>query len=77
MEEDNVSEGRVTPSFEDLANEWLTNAEAAALLGVRPDTLRDYRAKGRSPRYHKRGHIVLYRRTEIEAHLRAGGRSHG
>lgn len=77
MEEDSATGGPATPSFEDLERDWLTTAEAAKLLGLTPDTLRDYRAKGRSPRYHKRGHAVLYRRSDVEAHMRAGRRSDG
>lgn len=69
MNENSTNGALATPSFEDLEREWLTNAEAARLLSISPATLRDYRAKGRSPRFHKRGHAVLYRRSDVEAHL--------
>lgn len=68
MDEVSAPGGRLTPSFEDLEREWLTAAEAARLLGLSPDTLRAYRSNGRGPRFHKRGHAILYRLSDLEAY---------
>lgn len=54
-----------------LAPHFLTTAEAAAYLGLRPQTLRKWRTTGRGPRYVKVGpdsaqSRCLYRRDDLE-----------
>lgn len=70
MTDDNPANGGSTPSNDEL----LSNAEAAKLLGLTPDTLRSYRSKARKrgPTYSKVGHSVFYRRSVIEAYLENG-----
>jgi len=63
---DNI--GKPCP-LEPANGDWLTNAEAASLLRLTPDTLRSYRVKGRGPNYYKNGNMVRYRRSEVEAYL--------
>ena len=53
---------------------YLTDKEAAVLLGVSPGTLRNSRMKGRllgapAPHYFKMGHRVRYSEEEIKAWL--------
>jgi len=67
MSDNTRTGGRATPSFDARKPEWLTTAEAARLIGLSPNTLRDYRAKGRGPRYHKRGHAVFYHSSDLGA----------
>jgi hypothetical protein len=38
----------------------LSDAEAAAILGVKPGTLPTWRSQGRGPRYYKDGRLVRY-----------------
>lgn len=51
----------------------LTNEEAAALLGIKPNTLEIWRCKGRGPRFCKLSPAkqapVRYRREEVDAWL--------
>ncbi|NCT66373.1 MAG: helix-turn-helix domain-containing protein [Rhodanobacteraceae bacterium] len=61
------------------ANDLLTEVEAAALLRVKPDTLRAWRTRkrlaGKAPPYIQRGQgRVLYLRADLDAWLRAGRR---
>lgn len=65
MDKHDSNSAAAEPSFDPFADEWLTTREAARLLGLTPDTLRDYRAKGRSPRFYKRGHFVFYSRADL------------
>ncbi len=62
--------GRDTPSNADAL---LTNEQAAAMLGLTPDSLRAYRAptKARGPRFVKLRNRVYYRRSDVEAYLAA------
>jgi hypothetical protein len=39
---------------------FVTDIEAAKILAVSPQTLRNYRHLGRPPVYHKRGRLVRY-----------------
>jgi predicted DNA-binding transcriptional regulator AlpA len=48
-----------------------TQTEAAALLGVRPQTLAAWRCQGKGPRFLKVGRSVFYRESDIEAWLDA------
>jgi len=45
---------------------FLSNAEAAAFLGVSPRTVEKYRRDGRGPRFYKFGRRVLYARSDLE-----------
>ena len=45
---------------------WLTEPEAAKLLGVSLATLRRMRAAGIGPAWHRIGHAVKYQREEID-----------
>jgi predicted DNA-binding transcriptional regulator AlpA len=53
----------------------LKNDEVAAMIGIRPDTLKTWRVQGKGPRYRKIGTsrqgAVYYDRNEVEAWLRA------
>jgi len=58
--------------------------EAAAYLGVRPNTLEVWRSKNKGPRYYKLGTRVIYDRDDLEAFLasrsidtmESGGQAH-
>jgi hypothetical protein len=62
--------GATTPS----KDEWISSAEAAAILGLTPDTLRAYRSpsKMRSPPFVRRQGRVLYLKADVVAHLSRG-----
>lgn len=47
-----------------LAN--LPPAEAARLLGLKPQTLANWRVSGKGPRYSKRGNKVFYSMKDLE-----------
>jgi predicted DNA-binding transcriptional regulator AlpA len=49
--------------------ELLTEQQTAELLGVAPGTLTDWRGSERGPRYIKVGHLVRYRRSDVEQWL--------
>lgn len=52
-----------------LSPDLLTNEEAAALLGIKPNTLEIWRTKGKGPEFVKLGHTksapIRYLRTKI------------
>jgi predicted DNA-binding transcriptional regulator AlpA len=50
-------------------NTLLSNCEAAAFLGVSPDTLPRWRWSGIGPSYLKIGRSVKYRLSDLEAYL--------
>lgn len=54
-------------------DEALSSAQAAAMIGVRPNTLEVMRCKGKGPRFVKLGTAkqagVVYRRSEVERWL--------
>jgi DNA-binding transcriptional MerR regulator len=52
--------------------EFLTQGEAASLLGLTDRTLRNWRRDGYGPKSFKHGSATLYRRSDIEA-FRVGG----
>ena len=54
------------PPFDPAGNGWMSSAEAARYLGLTPDTLRDYRSKGRSPRFFKLGWNVFYAGADLD-----------
>jgi excisionase family DNA binding protein len=47
----------------------LSNADAAAYLGISPKTLNDWRSAGRGPDYLKIGTLVRYRQSDLDAFL--------
>jgi predicted DNA-binding transcriptional regulator AlpA len=47
--------------------EILTTKDLAELLGVKPNTIDIWRLKGYGPKYYKLGHIVRYKRADVEA----------
>lgn len=49
----------------------LNTIEAAAYLGIRPNTLEVWRVKHKGPRYAKIGRRVLYDLEELEAYFAA------
>lgn len=49
----------------DVLGDLLTTVEAAQLLHMKVDRLRDWRGKGYGPRSFRLGGSVMYRRTEI------------
>jgi predicted site-specific integrase-resolvase len=58
----------VTP---DLRNQPLTEADAAARLGLKVATLRAWRHQGRGPAYVRLGRAIRYLDTDIEQFLGA------
>jgi len=56
-------------------HEWLTCAQAAARLGVRPKTLEQWRAESRGPKWSRLGaRSVRYAVADVDAFARQGGR---
>lgn len=49
----------------------LTTTEAAQALGVKPDTLRKWRWRGRGPGFIRVGHTVRYDLAEVAAYIAA------
>lgn len=47
----------------------LNTQEAAAYLGVQPNTLEVWRCKNKGPRYYKLGTRVIYDRDDLDAFL--------
>lgn len=47
----------------------LNTLEAAAYLGVQPNTLEVWRCKNKGPRYYKLGTRVIYDRDDLDAFL--------
>jgi hypothetical protein len=57
-------------------SEWLTPAQAAALLGLSVTTLEIWRVKGKGPEFCKLGrNVVRYKRMDITAYLERDRRS--
>lgn len=64
-----------TPPAE--AGGLLDTAAAAAVLGVRPQTLAEWRTNGRGPRFIRvSARRIRYRRTDLDAWLDAQTRTH-
>jgi predicted DNA-binding transcriptional regulator AlpA len=53
------------PSEEQIT-ELLTQNALAAELGMKPESLADWRHRGKGPRYVKLGQLVRYRRSDVE-----------
>ncbi|GAA1480619.1 hypothetical protein GCM10009624_10590 [Gordonia sinesedis] len=49
----------------------LNSAEAAEYLGVKPETLNQWRYLGRGPSYVKSGRAIIYRLKDLDAWLDA------
>jgi hypothetical protein len=47
----------------------LSDAEAAAVLGVKPETLATQRSKGKGPKYLKSGRRVFYTKRLLKEYL--------
>lgn len=48
---------------------WRREPEAAAHVGLTPASLKTLRARGRGPRYHKAGKVVIYHVRDLNAYL--------
>src|SRR3954447_16528040 len=56
-------------------DEWLTTADAAAALGVKPETLYAYVSRGQLPRHPGRnGHTSLFHRDDVARLASRAGR---
>lgn len=51
---------------------FVNDVEAAKILSVSPQTLRNYRHLGRAPAYHKRGRMVRYKVADLLEFMEAG-----
>jgi hypothetical protein len=51
---------------------FVNDVEAAKILGVAPQTLRNYRHLGRGPAYAKRGRMVRYKVADLLAYMDRG-----
>jgi len=51
---------------------YVTDVEAAEILAVSPQTLRNYRCLGQGPAYSKRGRMVRYRVADLLTYMAAG-----
>jgi predicted site-specific integrase-resolvase len=49
----------------------MTATEVAALLQVKPATLRQWRKRGTGPSFHQAGRVVRYHPTAVGAWMRA------
>jgi excisionase family DNA binding protein len=55
------------------SNRWMTTAEAAEYLDVKPGTLEKWRFLKKGPRYYKIGSKqVRYRQSDLDAFLEGG-----
>lgn len=55
--------------------EWFNTKQAAAYIGLQPNTLEVLRTKGDGPKYTKPSrNIVRYKRTDLDAYLVKNGR---
>lgn len=56
-----------------MTENLISSVEAAAMLGIKPTSLRIWRMKGKGPRFYKLGDSpacrVMYRVSDIEAWL--------
>jgi predicted site-specific integrase-resolvase len=55
---------------------FVTDVEAAKILAVSPQTLRNYRHLGRGPAYSKRGRMVRYRVQDLFDFMASGRVDH-
>ncbi len=52
-------------------NDFLTTRQAAALIGLKKNTLEIWRIRGGGPRYIKFGRAVRYRQSDLETYIEA------
>ena len=57
----------------ELLDDWIIEPEAAAEIGVKPDTLAGYRKRGIGPAYSIVRRQIIYNRLNLRAWLNAGG----
>jgi len=55
--------------MENTLSRGLKDTEAAELLGLHPQTLRNMRCRGEGPAYHKLGRAVRYLEKDLSAYL--------
>jgi excisionase family DNA binding protein len=63
--------GTVARSEPVLITGLLSTKEAARLLAIHHNTLCKWRIRGVGPRFVKAGHVIRYRRSDIEAWLQS------
>lgn len=56
---------------QDIASPYMTTKELASLLRTTPNAVKIMRHRGLGPRGVRRGRLVLYRRTVVDAWLKA------
>lgn len=66
-----VSELAISQETINRVRNLLDTDQAAALLGIKKNTLEIWRVQGRSPRFLKIGRNVRYRMSDVEAFLEA------
>ena len=54
------------------ADRFVNDVEAAKILAVSPQTLRNYRHLGRGPAYSKRGRMVRYKVADLLDYMNSG-----
>jgi hypothetical protein len=58
------------PTVEEVSKkEFLNESEVSILTGIKPSTLQNHRHKGRGFPFLKYGKKVIYRRSDVIAHL--------
>ncbi len=58
-------------------DELMTTKEVAAFLRLNPNTLEQWRSRGRGPTFERAGVAVRYRLSEVEDWIRRNGGPHG
>jgi len=51
---------------------FVNDVEAAKILAVSPQTLRNYRHLGKGPAYSKRGRMVRYKVSDLLTYMQSG-----
>ena len=64
-----MTEPTPPPGPDAAIDPWLTTAEAAALAGVRPDTLRHYARSGHAPTPRQFGRALMWHKPTVLAWL--------
>lgn len=54
-----------------MENDFLTTRQAAAIVGLKPNTLEIWRLRGTGPKYIKFGRAVRYRQSDLETYIEA------
>jgi len=58
-----------------MAREFLSRTQAAAYIGMKPNTLDKWRYQGEGPRFLKLGSAIRYERSDLDAYLDSCKRS--